>query len=83
VKDSLRLLLLNYEFPPLGGGASSATYHMAIELRKLGHQVDVLTARQKGGRALETIEGVRVFRVPSFRPGVHDAGFSGVSIYLL
>ena len=28
----MRLLLLNYEFPPLGGGASAATLHMAREL---------------------------------------------------
>ena len=82
MKDSLRLLMLNYEFPPLGGGAGSATYHMAIELQKRGHRVDILTAREKGGRAFETIEGVRVFRVPSFRFGVHDAGISGAASYL-
>lgn len=75
--------MLNYEFPPLGGGASSATYHMAIELQKRGHRVDILTAREKGGPAFETIEGVRVFRVPSFRLGVHDAGIFGAASYLL
>jgi glycosyltransferase involved in cell wall biosynthesis len=83
VRNPLRLLMLNYEFPPLGGGASSATYHMAIELQKRGHRVDVLTARERGGHAIETIEGVRVFRVPSFRSGVHDAGMLGAASYLL
>ena len=40
----MRLLLLNYEFPPLGGGASAATFYMARELVARGHHVEVLTS---------------------------------------
>ncbi len=77
------LLMLNYEFPPLGGGAGSATYNMARDLQKRGHRVDVLTAREKGGQAYEMIDGVRVFRVPSFRLGIHEAGIRGAASYLI
>jgi hypothetical protein len=65
----LTLLLLNCEFPRLGGGASNATYHTALELQKRGHNVRVLTSRKKGGAAYENISDVRVFRVRSHRIG--------------
>jgi hypothetical protein len=37
--------LINYEYPPIGGGAATATYHTACELVKQGHQILVLTAK--------------------------------------
>ena len=82
VRRSLRLLLLNYEFPPLGGGAGSATYYMARALRNLGHRVDILTAQEHGGKSYESLDGVRVFRVPSYRVGIHEAGIRGAASYL-
>jgi glycosyltransferase involved in cell wall biosynthesis len=78
----MRLLLLNYEFPPLGGGASTATFHMARELAARGHQVEVLTSSVRGRAAEELIDGVRVHRVFSLRRGVHDAGLVGAATYL-
>lgn len=78
----LTLLLLNYEFPPLGGGASNATYHTALELQRRGHNVDVLTSREKGGAAYENICGVRVFKVRSHRIGIHTSGIRGAASYL-
>lgn len=35
--------MLNYEFPPLGGGASPVSYEIAKGYTKLGHDVDVVT----------------------------------------
>jgi len=79
----MRLLLLNYEFPPFGGGASAATFHMARELVARGHEVDVLTSGGAGLAAEETIDGMRVHRVRSLRRGAHDAGLLGALTYLL
>ncbi|NNC66349.1 MAG: glycosyltransferase family 4 protein [Gammaproteobacteria bacterium] len=79
----MNLLLLNYEFPPLGGGASSATFHMARELARRGHHVDVLTSRADGTPAEEIIDGAHIYRVASWRRGVHDAGLIGAATYLL
>ena len=31
----MRILLLNYEFPPLGGGAGNATYYLLKEFSKI------------------------------------------------
>ena len=38
-----RILMLNYEFPPLGGGASPVSYEIAKGYVALGHSVDVVT----------------------------------------
>jgi len=34
VKKKLKILMLNYEFPPLGGGAGNATYYILKEFSK-------------------------------------------------
>ncbi len=77
------LLLLNYEFPPLGGGAGRGTYNLAQQLAKKGYEVDVLTSKAPGQGPCEKIEGFTVHRVASWRKGVHDCGFRGAITFLL
>ena len=38
-----KILMLNYEFPPLGGGASPVSYSIAKGYVSLGHSVTVVT----------------------------------------
>ena len=64
---AMKILMLNYEYPPLGGGASSVTKSLAEELIKLGHNVDVVTMGFKGLKQKEEINGVNIYRVPSIR----------------
>ncbi len=63
----LRILMLNYEFPPLGGGASPVSYEVAKGYVQSGHKVDVVTMGFKGLPAFEEIEGISVYRVPCWR----------------
>ena len=79
----MNILILNYEFPPMGGGAGKATYNLAAELARLGHQVDVLTSKIKGQPATEKLDGFTVYRVMSWRKGIHDCGFRGAFTYVL
>lgn len=79
----MRLLLLNYEFPPFGGGASSASYYLALAYAKQGHRVDVLTSRTRGQPRFEEIGGIRVHRVASWRKSAHEAGLLGAATYVL
>jgi glycosyltransferase involved in cell wall biosynthesis len=79
----LRILIVNYEFPPMGGGASFASYGLARTLAARGHRVDVLTSRLKGQANVEELEGVRVYRVASWRKGMHDCGLRGAFSFLL
>ena len=48
VSQPLQVLLVNYEFPPISGGAGRGTYHLATQLVRKGHRVDVLTSRLPG-----------------------------------
>ena len=73
----MNILLLNYEFPPMGGGASVATYNIAKQLVKLGHRVDILTSKIKGQKSKENIERATVYRITIFRRGIHNCGFFG------
>ncbi len=64
-----RILILNYEFPPLGGGASPVSYELAKRLAETGeYDIDVITMRYKGLPAYEEIyPNLRVHRVWSLR----------------
>lgn len=82
-KKRLRILLLNYEFPPSGGGAGNATYYTALELSRRGHRVDVLTARLPNQPDVDTVGSMRVHRVYSHRRSVHESGLFGAATYLV
>src|SRR5687768_6209691 len=88
----MRILVLNYEYPPLGGGAGVATAALAHELVERGVLVDVVTSAAHGAgerrttsRDDEPVEqgGLRLYRVRSRRIGVHEAGMMGAASYLL
>lgn len=78
----MKILMLNYEFPPIGGGAGMATFCLAEALTTMGHQVDVLTSGRWGKRPVETIRGIKVYRAMSLRKGVHDSGLRGAVTYM-
>jgi glycosyltransferase involved in cell wall biosynthesis len=78
----MRLLFVNYEFPPVGGGAAYASLATARELVVMGHRVDFLTSATPGAQNDEEIDGIRVFRVRCHRRSVHDIGLLGALSFL-
>ena len=62
-----RILLVNYEYPPLGGGAGTATAAMAGALAEMGCDVTVLTSRFRGQPEKESTNGFTVRRVAVVR----------------
>lgn len=81
----MRVLLLNYEWPPLGGGAGVASWHLARGIADAGARVDVVTAAPKipGAPAPDVPgEGVAVHGLPVSRKGIHQAGLGGTAGYL-
>jgi len=64
----MKILVLNYEFPPLGGGAAPVTRDLAIALAKKGHTVSVVTMGFDGLSSYETLDyGVQLFRIHCLR----------------
>ncbi len=63
----MKILMLNYEYPPLGGGASKVSRDLSEKLVEKGHEIDVITMsyKEKKGKTVEN--GVTVYRIPSFR----------------
>jgi glycosyltransferase involved in cell wall biosynthesis len=63
----VRILTLNYEFPPIGGGGSPVSFELGRELVAQGHEVDVVTMGFDGLPAREVVQGIDVYRVPCLR----------------
>jgi len=63
----MRILMINYEFPPLGGGAASASFHIARELARMNCRVTLMTSQFRSLLARETIEGADIIRIPVWR----------------
>jgi glycosyltransferase involved in cell wall biosynthesis len=79
----MRVLLLNYEYPPVGGGAGYATANIARGLAELGIDAEVLTSRINGEEDGVSVDGVPVHRVKSWRVNIHDCGLRGAYTYVL
>lgn len=63
----MRLLLINNEFPPIGGGGSTVTKYAIRHLVRAGHDVTLITSRFRDLPKRETIDGATVIRIPAVR----------------
>ena len=63
----MRIVCINYEYPPLGGGAGNATACMAREMAKLGAKVLVVTSSFRGQPKSEERDGYVIRRIPTLR----------------
>jgi len=63
----MRILVLNYEYPPLGGGAAPVCEQLCRHFAAMGHGVEVVTMGFRGLPARESRDGVQITRVPALR----------------
>jgi len=63
----MKILVLCYEYPPLGGGGGRVAQSIAEQMVKRGHAVRVQTAALGWRSIRETIEGVEIHRTASGR----------------
>ena len=63
----MRILMFNYEFPPIGGGGGWVTYFLGKHFAAAGHEVRLITAQFRDLPRDEVVEGFHVHRVPALR----------------
>ncbi|MEI7644001.1 MAG: glycosyltransferase family 4 protein [Chloroflexales bacterium] len=81
----MRIMMLNYEYPPIGGGASPITRALSEELARAGHAVDVVTMgyRDLPFREVRFDGRLHVFRVPALRASPVRAVTVEMASYIL
>lgn len=63
----MRILLVNSEYPPVGGGASTASASIASVLASEGHHVTVLTSQYQDLPRKSFDNDIQVIRIPARR----------------
>lgn len=63
----MRLLLINSEYSPIGGGAGNATAHIAQRLADMGHETIVVTSRFGDLHHRERSPNLTIHRIPALR----------------
>jgi glycosyltransferase involved in cell wall biosynthesis len=77
------LLLLNYEFPPLGGGAANATLFLGRALADLGHRVTVITSALGADANSRVEHGITVHRLRTGRASPDRSTVAEMCRYIL
>lgn len=79
----MRILVLNHEFPPVGGGGGRAAESICRALAMRGHEIRVLTSHMKGQPREEERDGYRIMRIPSLRTQAFRASLPSMFAYVL
>lgn len=79
----MRILIIIYEYPPIGGGGGAAARDICRGLVRRGHEVKVLTAHYQGLPTRQQDEGVDVIRLQSLRRRLYQAGIPEMGGFVL
>jgi len=69
----LHILILNYEFPPLGGGAGVISKYLTDNFLQKGHQVTVITTWYEGEDEIEYHDKLQIIRLKSKRKNLFQS----------
>ena len=79
----MRILVLNHEFPPIGGGGGRAAESICQALAKRGHEIKVLTSHFNDLPREEQRDGFDIIRIPTLRTQPFRASFLSMVVYVL
>lgn len=79
----MRILMINHEFPPVGGGGGKVTYFISKNLARSGHDVSVITSQFKDLPRFERLNGFEVHRVPVLRKSTEVCGVHEMLTFVL
>jgi glycosyltransferase involved in cell wall biosynthesis len=81
--SALKILMLCYEFPPIGGGGAKVANGLINELRRRGHAVDLVTMGYQGLPSFEQHGELRIHRVPCWRRKVSVCTPLEMALYMV
>lgn len=70
----MRILILIYEYPPIGGGAGVIASWQAKYFTELGHRVRVVTSAPPTPVHYEETPNLEIVRLPTYRPHFFKSG---------
>lgn len=79
----MRILVFNYEFPPVGGGGGRASADLCRGLAAAGHDLRVVTTRVPGLPTQERRDGFQVHRLWTGRRSRFQASFAVMASYVV
>jgi len=79
----MRILIINSEYPPLGGGAGNASAHIARALTGMGYEIAVITTRFRGLPHREQSKGLTIYRIPALRQRLDRSGALEQFIFMI
>lgn len=79
----MRILVLNHEIPPVGGGGGRAAEDICRVLAGRGHQIKVLTTHLTGLPYEEQRDGYQIIRIRSLRRQPFRVSFLSMMAYVL
>ena len=60
----MNILVINYEYPPIGGGGGVLCKDISEGIASKGHRITVVTSHYDSLQKSENLHGVNIFRVP-------------------
>ncbi|HXQ33713.1 MAG TPA: glycosyltransferase family 4 protein [Anaerolineales bacterium] len=79
----MRILVLNHEIPPIGGGGGRAAEDICRVLAERGHKIKVLTSHLNGLSYKEERDGYQIIRIPALRTQPFRVSFISMVVYVL
>jgi len=81
----MRILMLDNELPPLGGGMGTANLALLRDFaNRSGIEIDVITSALGGRREFEQFsEHIRIFKVPVWNQNIHHSSNRELILYAL
>ena len=66
-QNAKRMLVVSFEYPPLGGGGAKVVDGLIRRLLEKGYEIDLVTMGFRGLAREESGNGLRIFRIPGIR----------------
>jgi glycosyltransferase involved in cell wall biosynthesis len=79
----MRILIVNSEYPPIGGGAGNASAYLAKALAKHGYDVAVVTSRFAHLPHKEQSDNLTIHRIPALRQRQDRSGALEQVIFMI